>query len=315
MDKRSCPICDFTDAEYLKENISGTYNFVMEISCPRCGNYTYQGDLVSDRHGNRIKGIAKDDLYLFMGFTREQTIYDRRTDFKDIKEFVEYAIKQAPKEVDEKISILLLNIARLCQVPGKGVIIDFIRDFPLAYSRDVDEFREYMQYLVDGKFIKEGPSYNYTVTIEGWKSVREYKNVVNLPQCFVAMWFDQSMDNIYLKIEKAINDAGYKAIRVDKEHYTGDVTDKIITEIRRSKFIVADYTGQRHGVYYEAGFARGLGIETISTCQQDDIKNLHFDTSHLNHIPWKMEEDLYEKLKDRILAIYGEGPLKNSENK
>lgn len=43
-----------------------------------------------------------------------------------------------------------------------------------------------------------------------------------------------------------------------KEH-SNKIDDEIIGEIRRSAFIVADFTGHRGGVYFEAGFAMGLG--------------------------------------------------------
>ena len=37
--------------------------------------------------------------------------------------------------------------------------------------------------------------------------------------------------------------------------------DRIIAQIRASKFVVADFTRNRGGVYYEAGFALGLGSQ------------------------------------------------------
>ena len=40
-------------------------------------------------------------------------------------------------------------------------------------------------------------------------------------------------------------------------------------QIRKSKFLIADFTGQRGGVYYEAGFAYGLGLPVIWTCRKD----------------------------------------------
>jgi hypothetical protein len=124
------------------------------------------------------------------------------------------------------------------------------------------------------------------------------------------MWFDPTMDKIYKKIEDAVWEAGYKPIRVDRAHFTGDINDKIIAEIRKSKFLIADYTGQRHGVYYEAGYAKGMGLEVISSCNENDKQNLHFDTSHQNHIIWKTDDELHDKLLDRILAIIGQGPEK-----
>ena len=69
------------------------------------------------------------------------------------------------------------------------------------------------------------------------------------------------------------------------------MADEIIAEIRRSRFLVADFThgedGARGGVYYEAGFANGLGIKVIHTCREDAVRTLHFDTSHINHIVWR----------------------------
>jgi hypothetical protein len=43
--------------------------------------------------------------------------------------------------------------------------------------------------------------------------------------------------------------------------------------------LVADFTGQRGGVYWEAGFAQGLGIPVIRTCKSDELWKLHFDTA------------------------------------
>ena len=64
-----------------------------------------------------------------------------------------------------------------------------------------------------------------------------------------------------------IEDAGYEAVRIDEKEHTNKIDDEIIAEIRRSRFVVADFTqgkdGARGGVYYEAGFAHGLGIEVI----------------------------------------------------
>ncbi len=75
-----------------------------------------------------------------------------------------------------------------------------------------------------------------------------------------------------------------------------------MAEIRRSGLVVADFTGQRQGVYYEAGFARGIGITVIPTCREDETEKLHFDTRQYNHIVWKEPADLADQLHDRIAA-------------
>lgn len=66
--------------------------------------------------------------------------------------------------------------------------------------------------------------------------------------------------------------------------------------------VVADFTGHRGGVYFEASFALGLGIPVIWTCCEDQIGTAYFDTRQYSHVVWKSPGDLREKLKYRILA-------------
>lgn len=71
---------------------------------------------------------------------------------------------------------------------------------------------------------------------------------------------------------------------------------------------VADYTEQVNGLYFEAGFALGLGLLVIPTCRENQIGKLHFDIRHLNTLPWKTPKDLSTNLTKRILAVVGAGP-------
>jgi len=58
----------------------------------------------------------------------------------------------------------------------------------------------------------------------------------------------------------------------------------------------------RGGVYFEAGFAMGLGIPVIWTVRKDQIEQVHFDTRQYNHIVYDSPEDLKQKLCNRIRA-------------
>ena len=63
-------------------------------------------------------------------------------------------------------------------------------------------------------------------------------------------------------------------------------------------------------MYYEAGFAHGLGIPVIFTCRKEDKGKLHFDTSHFNHIFWEEQkpEELKKALQNRIRATINHTP-------
>jgi len=54
------------------------------------------------------------------------------------------------------------------------------------------------------------------------------------------------MQRIYEEVfAKAISEAGFKPHRVDQREYNDKIDDEIIVQIRRSRFIVADFTGHR----------------------------------------------------------------------
>ena len=106
------------------------------------------------------------------------------------------------------------------------------------------------------------------------------------------MWFDNEMEEAWVKgFQPGIEEAGFEAVRIDKKDFNNKIDDEIIAEIRRSRFVVAYFThgkkGARGGVYYEAGFAHGLGIGVIFTWRKDELKT---------------------NLKNRIVATLGEGP-------
>ncbi|MCY4552038.1 MAG: hypothetical protein OXC79_00065 [Candidatus Poribacteria bacterium] len=157
------------------------------------------------------------------------------------------------------------------------------------------------------------------LTIDGYIHLAELeKMATDSSQAFVAMWFDDSMAPVWENgIKPAIENAGYTPKRIDKEEHVNKIDDQIIAEIRRSRFIVADFThgdeGVRGGVYYEAGFAHGLNIPVIFTCHKDVFDKIHFDTRQYNHIVWEKPEELQKKLQARIGALIGHGPVKHNK--
>jgi hypothetical protein len=154
---------------------------------------------------------------------------------------------------------------------------------------------------------------------DGYKLIEELDAInTESSRAFVAMWFDESMSSAYEQgFERAVSDAGYRPLRIDRVEHINKIDDEIIAAIRRSRFLIADFTSEpdkpRGGVYFEAGFAYGLNIPVIWCCRKDLIDQLHFDTRQFNHIAWDDPEDLYIQLKNRIEAVIGRGPLSKEE--
>jgi hypothetical protein len=133
---------------------------------------------------------------------------------------------------------------------------------------------------------------------------------VNSAQGFVAMFFHEEMKPAWTNgFRPGIEAAGYRPLRIDDKEHINGISDEIIAEIRRSRFLVADYTHQNSGVYFEAGVAVGLGLPVIPTCKGDQIGRLHFDVRHINTLTWNTPEQLADDLAKRVSAVIGDGPL------
>ena len=145
--------------------------------------------------------------------------------------------------------------------------------------------------------------------------LKQQNNSISLPsitkrnQVFVAMWFNHEMDNIYECYEQVVQSNNYACCRIDKIEYDGSIMMQIAEEINNSVILIADLTGNRGGVYYEAGIAKGLSlckhpIRLILTCKKEYFDNPdtrpHFDVAGDNIIVYENNEDLETKLDKRI---------------
>lgn len=152
---------------------------------------------------------------------------------------------------------------------------------------------------------------------------RAYKSVVNViapppiksrHQVFVAMRFDNERERLYKDVlTPIVQAANYSIIKVNDQEYEGSIIGKIVDDITDSTILIADLTGNRGGVYYELGIAKGLQlcnhpIRTILTCDKKffDDEKVHFDVQGDNIILYESDDDYKEKLSRRIQAYKDE---------
>lgn len=198
---------------------------------------------------------------------------------------------------------LLLMLRSRSAVFGERITISK-EDYPLLALKGPTEWDFVIVQVRDQGFVTLEPGNTAVITLNGWKRLEELGNLrLESSQAFVAMWFADELEQAWSEgFAPGVTEAGFTPMRVDLVEHNGKICDRIISEIRRSGLLVADFTGQRGGVYFEAGFAMGLGIPVIWTCRDDESSKLHFDTRQYNHIIWRTPHDLREKLRDRILA-------------
>ncbi len=299
-----CPLCD---TEQATITVPTTKPFVRHYKCSACGEYEIVGSFTDALKNEPYKSKK----YILSGIFRESSNRGviLTLDIATVDEILDMvSIPDSPLEsIDRILLYIYKNI-----VSADDFFLLRPLDYSIAFAKNQNEFRFFLDKTVKlGYLEREG--FKFRLTLEGWKNVNELrKTQVISNQAFVAMWFAEEMQEVYFNgFKPALKATGYDPIRIDLFPHNKKIDDEIIAKIRRSGILVADFTGNRGGVYFEAGFAMGLGIPVIWTCRKDFISNLHFDTRQYSHIMWENPEDLKDQLIYRIKATIPEHKIKS----
>lgn len=114
-----------------------------------------------------------------------------------------------------------------------------------------------------------------------------------LNSVFVIMSFNEDMDDTYHAIKDECAKLGLSAVRSDESIGSGIIIREVVQMIERAEFIVCDLTHERPNVYYELGYAHGVGNEANEILLLARAgTELHFDVSHLRVITYRSTEHL-----------------------
>jgi nucleoside 2-deoxyribosyltransferase len=303
-----CPICKL--AGDVREKHDGAGRHV--IGCPRCGDFAISGTAFA------VASQCDKDLKLSAWLRSRQGTGAIPFIASGTPEQVKSGIPSYT--VGEKQTLALNAIASRTEYAGKSVNLAPHLDFVLGWCGSEEEFVFILGAIRDrgllslGDVLDAGDSFSLeaTVTAAGWDYLDTVARTPILSQQgFVAMSFAPDLTRAWsIGIEPAVRSSGYAPFRVDVAPHIDRIDAKIVSEIRKSRFLVADVTGQRPGVYFEAGFAIGLDIPVFWSVREDQLKDVHFDTRQYRHIVWKDEEELCEQLGDLLVAVLGRGPVR-----
>lgn len=306
--------CPFCSASLQSTPTRENNGLASGYDCGHCGSFTLAVPLINN--------LTYDQRLALAGIVRERTDREQDPLLITLDNFEDY-VAIAPTRIPDKCRCLLRSLARLTPYFGASVKIPsdpttrphqissvFARR---AFAQNDDELRSLLQCLEENQWIRTEGSTAYSksvrVTARGFEllETRE-EGRLESGSAFVAMAFRDTLRVFKNGIEPAVKGAGYDAIRIDLEEHNDDIVDRVLAEIRKSRFVVADFTSHRNGVYFEAGYALGMGIPVIWTCGKKDRKKAHFDTEHFNHIFWEDTDELQSRLSLRIDATIGKGP-------
>ena len=208
-------------------------------------------------------------------------------------------------------------LKNLIDNPKKPNISEWVYEVE-AFLDEIKESNEEAWTLIDG-IKKQGDAFQRCenlVALLRQLYKRKYDKIAIPPiikrnQIFIAMMFSDKTNVFYEKAYKPIiQSLNYSVMRIDEKEYTGLIIEEIQNEITDSVALIADLTGNRGGVYYEAGIAKGLQlcnhpIKLILTCEKDffDTERVHFDVSGDNIVLYANDDDLKQKLAKRLQAV------------
>lgn len=321
MDDR-CMFCrskaDFSD---------GDQGVKLICHCPACGDYGLTDDAYIKFNKDDYSEAQKGLIAIHIRDAWEKNGRQMRVgplSFKDLQAF----IKKGRPDPLELIDQALIKLDSRLKIIAGVRAVDIKNDYLWYQCISSEELGNVLKMLVQEGWVQpsdfSAPQLGLRITVKGYARLRELQRVnQDSRQGFVAMWYADEMKAVYenairpaIEFIEAGQDAPrFRSVRVDSVEHVNDINDEMIAQIRRSKFLVCDLTGYRGGVYFEAGFAYGLGLPVIYTCRQDwcdadvfvddrdrpvtELKDshgrwvpikkegIHFDLAHRSRIVWQ----------------------------
>jgi hypothetical protein len=267
------------------------------VGCTVCGEYSLHRQLVGlldDSARERLKWRVREAT------DRGERLAISSDNWKRLSELT-------VPTVPAKLTHLLEEVARLSLFAGDWVRLDWFQTLARLKCQVPGEIDYLSRALVErGVLVREhdGVDPPLQVTAKGWEALAPIGGAGVPGLCFVAMGFAPGLNEAYdVGIRPAIEiDCGLRAMRLDREEHNDQITDRILAGIRSAQVVIADVTEHRQNVYYETGFAEGLGRVVIRTCQAQSFSDVPFDTRQFSHVVWDTPEDLRAKLAARLRA-------------
>ena len=121
---------------------------------------------------------------------------------------------------------------------------------------------------------------------------------------FTIMSFAEEFLDVYASCKEVCKEFGLEVPpRTDQAGSLERIIPRLEKGIRGSAFVIADVTKASPNVFYEVGFARGLGRDLIMTAKKNT--KLPFDIGDFPVIFWENQENLRKELRKRVADLRG----------
>jgi nucleoside 2-deoxyribosyltransferase len=171
------------------------------------------------------------------------------------------------------------------------------------YAQELNEFNEKYAGLVEPIEYEQLNSLKPDWAAHATDLLALAEKVAESRRALVIMSYETrpELDDVYDSIRTVVEGMSYHCDRVTEETAGDRILPDILEGIRRAAFTVVDLTDLRPNVFYELGYADGLGKRVIVTAKQGT--ELPFDVKDIPTIFWCGQTQLKKELGKRIQTV------------
>lgn len=293
MSDTNCPVCSKPAKE--KSGRDDVYSY----SCKVCGRFSITQNalhkLESEASSERTTAVISHAIRRMQKLNKKPEI-----DSKILNSILENNYLPSPSEQADNF---ILWLGDKIDIPGNYLELDPAKQRSIIGSVNERSYIFIINHLKKRGLLHNTKRDQVVLSFEGWNEYnRLRRRSPDGHKAFMAMPFgDDQIDKMYKDYFKgAVKKAGFELLRINEKPKAGLIDDRMRVEIRTSRFLIAELTNCNRGVYWEAGFAEGLGKPVIYTCERSYFENkgTHFDTNHLHTVLW--EKGYWKEAADQL---------------
>jgi predicted CopG family antitoxin len=285
----NCPVCGTIVEEYKKDRVHEPW-----FTCLSCGMYSMFYMTLEKLNDSSTEVGIKQKLSSKIYY---HNLYNHKPYFIDYYDLEKLKTETtSPAQIINRLVEFLYKDQKLTSFN-----VDYYKLRPIIESFEPQEMDNYIDELERQKLIGKISGKQYKRTLKGFEVYEELKKGKSKSnQVFMALQFDSDAHKLYnTHFKPAVGALGLDLPIISDLTKAGAIIAQMEAQIRQSKFLIADVTPVENkpnaNVYWEAGFARGLGKHVLYLCEESKVGELPFDTRGELHV-------LYDSSSDKGIA-------------
>jgi hypothetical protein len=316
-DKQECYICGATCTTLPSISALVVYD------CPFCGLYQ-----ISYTSSSTFEHEYSEKTLTIAGFLSEHNKSNHSTPYTLNTDSINSILSdvRVPKTVIQKLERFLYycyleydflgqeftldksGIKKTLGQDRKNIVVDSNRKYISYFTRKelygaINAMSE-LNWVHANKMTNADVIVSFSLTTHGlYVAEQLVQSNIGSKKVFVAIeYHGDYLEKMNSAISPACRSCGFEAFLASDTEHNHNINDEMIVDIKRSLFMISDFTNNNEGAYYEAGYAAGMGLQVIKCCHKDWIEKLHFDVNHDKFIVYDDLADFENQLRVRIRA-------------